>query len=304
MRDLDDRAGPRQVSVSNFETSLSWFLSADSDINHSLTVLASDLTRKSSTSRGWTGRSTLVSKATWASISGTLLSRTRGSSTNFAPKRPWHSIPVSSSRYSRLFRCTEKAIAGNDPHQASTVWLDRAFGMGKNTREMIQGYDCPADALYLPATIHGIFGTSTRKNAICVYERDSGKPLTRHTGWVKGEMGATKGYELLVRSISTVGNVCGFNLPFACMKVSELYSASTTTSSIILSKSMDQSKSVSQHQVTSRAPSGMKTRPSTVIDSERPLWHLSTITLSTTRLTGMSPAQRTPSWMCRSRWKK
>jgi primary-amine oxidase len=77
--------------------------------------------------------------------------------------------------------------------------------MGGLVRELMVGYDCPADALYLPATLHYDFGTTTRLNAICIFERDSAKPLSRHTGWNKDEMGATKGYELVVRSISTVG---------------------------------------------------------------------------------------------------
>ncbi|ORY25514.1 copper amine oxidase [Naematelia encephala] len=95
--------------------------------------------------------------------------------------------------------------SGDDPHQASTVWLDGAFGMGSNVREVILGYDCPADAILLNATVHEQ-GSSTRRNAICVFERESGRPLSRHTGWVEGEMGAVKGYELVVRSVSTVGN--------------------------------------------------------------------------------------------------
>jgi primary-amine oxidase len=100
--------------------------------------------------------------------------------------------------------------------------------MGKNVREMMNGYDCPVDALYLPARVHTVFGSSKRLNAICVFERDSGRPLSRHTGWMEDEMGvrspslsklallpayirwhlakAVKGFELVIRSISTVGN--------------------------------------------------------------------------------------------------
>ncbi|KAK8847701.1 hypothetical protein IAR55_005560 [Kwoniella newhampshirensis] len=96
--------------------------------------------------------------------------------------------------------------SGTDPHQATTVYLDRAFGMGASVKELMVGYDCPSEAVYLPATIHTATGSSTRYNAICVFEKDSAKPLSRHTGWLKDEMGAIKGYELTVRSISTVGN--------------------------------------------------------------------------------------------------
>ncbi|KAK4700925.1 hypothetical protein P7C70_g5317, partial [Phenoliferia sp. Uapishka_3] len=73
-------------------------------------------------------------------------------------------------------------------------------------KELMVGYDCPSHALYLPATVHTSMGSSTRLNAVCVFEHDSGKPISRHTGEAQDEMGATKGYELVVRTISTVGN--------------------------------------------------------------------------------------------------
>ena len=108
--------------------------------------------------------------------------------------------------------------SGLDPRQSSTVYLDRAFGMGAAgkpgagasplmpaVKELIVGYDCPDEAVYLPATVHLAGGSSTRLNAICVFERDSGRPLSRHTGWLPDEMGAVKGFELTVRSVSTVG---------------------------------------------------------------------------------------------------
>ncbi|KAJ6507694.1 amine oxidase catalytic domain-containing protein [Mycena vitilis] len=96
--------------------------------------------------------------------------------------------------------------SGSDPHQGSTVFLDGGFGMGRTTRALIAGYDCPYDALFLSGITHSDSGTLLQQDAICVFERDSGKPLSRHTGWMKGEMGAIKGYELVVRTISTVGN--------------------------------------------------------------------------------------------------
>jgi primary-amine oxidase len=95
--------------------------------------------------------------------------------------------------------------SGIDPHQASTVWLDRAFGMGSNVRELILGYDCPADAILLNATVHES-GSSTRRNAICIFESDKHIPLSRHTERGKNVMGAVRGHELVVRTISTVGN--------------------------------------------------------------------------------------------------
>ncbi|KAI1798357.1 amine oxidase catalytic domain-containing protein [Ganoderma leucocontextum] len=94
--------------------------------------------------------------------------------------------------------------AGNDPMQATTAWLDRYFGMGSAVRDMLPGYDCPHEAVYLPATTHNFEGSITRERAICIFEHDSGRPITRHTGYSAGEFGATHGYQLVVRSISTI----------------------------------------------------------------------------------------------------
>lgn len=70
---------------------------------------------------------------------------------------------------------------------------------------MIPGYDCPYEAVYLPATTYSSIGSITREKAICIFEHDTARPITRHTGWHKAEFGAVKGYILTVRSISTVG---------------------------------------------------------------------------------------------------
>ncbi|TFK81174.1 amine oxidase catalytic domain-containing protein [Polyporus arcularius HHB13444] len=96
--------------------------------------------------------------------------------------------------------------AGNDPMQTTTAWLDRFFGMGAAVRDMIPGYDCPHEAIYLPATTTNFEGSITRERAICIFEQDTGRPITRHTGYSDGEFGATRGYQLVVRSVSTVGN--------------------------------------------------------------------------------------------------
>jgi primary-amine oxidase len=44
-----------------------------------------------------------------------------------------------------------------------------------------------------------------RERAICIFESDPGRPITRHTGYKEGEFGSVRGYVLTVRSISTVG---------------------------------------------------------------------------------------------------
>ncbi|KAH9914348.1 amine oxidase catalytic domain-containing protein [Fomitopsis serialis] len=96
--------------------------------------------------------------------------------------------------------------AGNDPMQSTTAWLDRFFGMGGSVRDMLPGYDCPHEAVFLPATTTSFAGSITRERAICIFEHDSARPITRHMGYSEAEFGAVRGYNLVVRSISTVGN--------------------------------------------------------------------------------------------------
>ena len=80
---------------------------------------------------------------------------------------------------------------------------------GAAVRDMIPGYDCPYESVYLPATTHTALGSIARERAICIFEHDTARPITRHTGWHDGEFGAARGYVLTVRSISTVGKcVC------------------------------------------------------------------------------------------------
>ncbi|KAG1735034.1 amine oxidase catalytic domain-containing protein [Suillus lakei] len=95
---------------------------------------------------------------------------------------------------------------GNDPYKSSTALLDSYFGMGQSVRDLLPGYDCPDEAIYLPATTFSATGMMTRKRAICIFEQDSGRPISRHLGFERSEFGAVKGYQLVIRSIATVGN--------------------------------------------------------------------------------------------------
>ena len=95
--------------------------------------------------------------------------------------------------------------AGNDPAQGSTAWLDRFFGMGAFTKDLIPQYDCPMESVYLPATTFTVLGNIQRQRAICIFEQDVGKPLSRHYGYQDGETGAVKSYVLTIRTINTLG---------------------------------------------------------------------------------------------------
>lgn len=114
------------------------------------------------------------------------------------------SIIVLSSSFSSEFIVVTN-IAGNDPVQGSTAWLDRFFGMGEFTKDLIPQYDCPMESVYLPATTFSVLGNIQRQRAICIFEQDVGKPLSRHYGYQEGETGSVKSYVLTVRNINTLG---------------------------------------------------------------------------------------------------
>ncbi|OJA18090.1 hypothetical protein AZE42_04165 [Rhizopogon vesiculosus] len=103
---------------------------------------------------------------------------------------------------------------GNDPYKSSTALLDSYFGMGQSVRDLLPGYDCPDEATYLPATTFSATGMMARKRAICIFEQDSGRPISRHLGFERSEFGAVKGYQLVIRSIATVGNFINLSLVF------------------------------------------------------------------------------------------
>ncbi|TCD63339.1 hypothetical protein EIP91_005658 [Steccherinum ochraceum] len=103
----------------------------------------------------------------------------------------------------------QEAIAqysGNDPAQTTTAWLDRYFGMGGMVHDLLPGYDCPHEAVFLPVTTHASQGSIRRERGICIFEKETGRPITRHLGYINGESGAVKGYVFTVRTVSTVGN--------------------------------------------------------------------------------------------------
>lgn len=104
--------------------------------------------------------------------------------------------------------------------------------MGQSVRDMMPGYDCPHEAVYLPATTYSMTGMTSRERAICIFEHDSGRPLTRHFGFEENEFGAAKGYELVIRSIATVGK-CAI-LSFICTTILKLVTLAMTTVSVVI----------------------------------------------------------------------
>ncbi|QRW02291.1 primary-amine oxidase [Ceratobasidium sp. AG-Ba] len=103
----------------------------------------------------------------------------------------------------------QEAIAhygGNDPVQASTAYLDRHYGVGEETRQLLPGYDCPYGALALNASFHMEEEHLTSPGAICIFEADLGFPTSRHGDTVNNWYGSTKGMALTVRTMATVYN--------------------------------------------------------------------------------------------------
>ncbi|CAH1263694.1 AOC1 [Branchiostoma lanceolatum] len=101
--------------------------------------------------------------------------------------------------------------SGHDPLMLSTFFLDTGWNMGSSHFELVPGVDCPATASYLDVVHHK---DSVRpreyKNAVCIFELNTGIPLRRHY-----ESDFQGGYQfyggmvdnvLVVRTIATVFN--------------------------------------------------------------------------------------------------
>lgn len=106
--------------------------------------------------------------------------------------------------YELAFQEALAHYAGSSPALAGQAFFDTLFGFGINAYELIQGYDCPAYATYLPIKWYRGGKFYERKNAICVFEALSDQLLSRHT--TRNKVTASKNSYLVVRTVSTVGN--------------------------------------------------------------------------------------------------
>ncbi|HTU64283.1 MAG TPA: hypothetical protein VMF89_37715, partial [Polyangiales bacterium] len=83
------------------------------------------------------------------------------------------------------------------------------YGFGLFLSPLRAGVDCPADATYLPVTMHTDEGAPLEMpDAICVFERETGNPIYRHYEIFAQTTPAAgrPATELVVRSASEVGN--------------------------------------------------------------------------------------------------
>lgn len=103
----------------------------------------------------------------------------------------------------------QEAIAqysGNDPVQSTTAYLDRHYGIGEETRQVLMGYDCPHGALTLNTSYYSDSTYSVNADTVCIFEQDLGFPTSRHSDTTNGWYGSTKGTALNVRTMATVYN--------------------------------------------------------------------------------------------------
>jgi primary-amine oxidase len=77
---------------------------------------------------------------------------------------------------------------------------------------LVEGFDCNFGATFMNASWHEGNTTVVNANTICMFEADSGFPLSRHKyGGGNGTypftaLGVVKGSALTTRTIATVGN--------------------------------------------------------------------------------------------------
>ncbi|KAM9296343.1 amine oxidase [copper-containing] 3 [Gastrophryne carolinensis] len=106
---------------------------------------------------------------------------------------------------------TQEAIAiygSNAPGGMITRYLDGSFGIGRFSFELVRGVDCPYLATYVDA--HHLMESETpetTKNAICIFEQNTGVPLRRHYSNMHAMYyGGLASTVLVVRAVSTLIN--------------------------------------------------------------------------------------------------
>ncbi|ETN43872.1 uncharacterized protein HMPREF1541_11003 [Cyphellophora europaea CBS 101466] len=102
--------------------------------------------------------------------------------------------------------------AGFQPKAAGTTYHDTYYSLGTDMYPLVEGFDCSFGSTFLNVSYHSGNSTTVNPNAICIFEQDSGYPLSRHLyGGGNGSygfsrLGVTKGAALITRAIATIGN--------------------------------------------------------------------------------------------------
>ncbi|CAK7290207.1 amine oxidase [copper-containing] 2 [Vulpes vulpes] len=101
------------------------------------------------------------------------------------------------------------SVYGADsPKTMMTRYLDSSYGLGRHSRGLVRGVDCPYQSTMVD--IHILVGTGAVQllpGAVCVFEEAQGLPLRRHHNHLESHFyGGLAGSALVVRSVSSVGN--------------------------------------------------------------------------------------------------
>jgi len=88
------------------------------------------------------------------------------------------------------------------------TYLDAGeYGAGKLAVPLVEGTDCPPNAIYLSDVLADDRGKpQVRKNVACVFERETGDVAWRHYDLVSDSTEARRARDLVVRQIAAVGN--------------------------------------------------------------------------------------------------
>ncbi|XP_011379470.1 retina-specific copper amine oxidase-like [Pteropus vampyrus] len=101
------------------------------------------------------------------------------------------------------------SIYGADsPKTMMTRYLDSSYGLGRHSRGLVRGVDCPYQSTMVDIHILVDKGTvQLLPGAVCVFEEAQGLPLRRHHNHLQSHFyGGLAGSALVVRSVSSIGN--------------------------------------------------------------------------------------------------
>ncbi len=84
--------------------------------------------------------------------------------------------------YELSFQQAITSYASSDPFYAHQTLLDDNYGSNNLPVPLVRGYDCPDYASYLPVTVSQGNSTQTIKDAMCLFEFNTGFPA-RHYEW-------------------------------------------------------------------------------------------------------------------------
>lgn len=98
----------------------------------------------------------------------------------------------------------------SDPAGMTSQLLDRYWGLGAASTELMEGYDCPQGATFLSSSFY--LGESSYRavNNVCIFEMDLGRPMSRHND--RATIRSARGVAMVVRWMATVGMYIAYML--------------------------------------------------------------------------------------------